>query len=665
MPATQQNRLIAIATTLGKDKPVLKSFSMTEQLGRLFRGDAELISDDPALDFDKLVGSSATVSLQLQNGKTRFFNGFISRFSQTGEMGNFARYRAELVPWLWFLTRTSDCRIFQKKKVPDIIEEVFKAHGFRDYKLRLTGKHPEWEYCVQYRETDFNFVSRLMEQEGISYFFEHANGVHTMILADAPTAYEAYPDHEEFIYRTATHQGRDATESVTHWVIEKELKPVVYALSDFNFKNPTPIVVNSNVTRHHEAAHFEIYDHPGEFDDRAEGEMYAKLRIQELQAQHQVLRGQATIRAVSTGCKFDLKHHPRNDQNIKYLITGTSIQIQAEEFQTSGGSSARDFFACSFTAIPADQAFRTPRTTPKPLIQGPQTAIVVGKGGEEIDTDEFGRVKVQFHWDRYGKVDENSSCWVRVSQPTAGKGWGFITVPRIGQEVVVEFLEGDPDLPIITGRVYNATNKVPYTLGDFKTISGFKSNSSKGGNGFNEIRFEDKKGEEQIFIHGQKNMDIRVTESSYEYVGKEQHLIVKENKFDQIEKDRDETVNGDHKETIGKDRHLKVTGKEAKAVDGSLSLTVKGDVAEVFKANHGEDTSGQYFVRAKDVIIEGASSVTIKCGGTSIAMDATGIKVVGTMVEIEGQGTLEAKSPMTTVKGDGMLTLKGGITAIN
>jgi type VI secretion system secreted protein VgrG len=291
--------------------------------------------------------------------------------------------------------------------------------------------------------------------------------------------------------------------------------------------------------------------------------------------------------------------------------------------------------------------------------------MVVGKSSEEIDTDEFGRVKVQFHWDRYGKADENSSCWVRVAQPTAGKGWGFITVPRIGQEVIVEFLEGDPDLPIITGRVYNGTNKSPYTLGDFKTISGFKSNSSKGGSGFNEIRFDDKKGEEQIFIHGEKNMDVRIKESSYQFIGKEQHLIVKDCKIDQIEKDREETVNGDHKEKIGKDRNLKVAGKEAKAVDGSLSLTVKGDVNEVFKGSHAEETTGQYYVKGKDVIIEGVSSVTIKVGGSSIAMDATGITIKGVKVEIEGEATLDAKSPLTTVKADGVLTLKGATTMIN
>ena len=310
----------------------------------------------------------------------------------------------------------------------------------------------------------------------------------------------------------------------------------------------------------------------------------------------------------------------------------------------------QEFFTCSFTAIPAAEQYRSPRTTPKPLIQGPQTAMVVGKKGEEIDTDEFGRVKVQFHWDRYGKVDENSSCWMRVSHPLAGKSWGSINIPRIGQEVIVEFLEGDPDQPIITGRVYNATATTPYKLPDFKTVSGTKSNTSKGGQGFNELRFEDKKGEEQIFMHGEKNLDIRIKNDAFEEIGNDRHLTVKNDQIEHVEKNRSNTVDADHTEKIGKDRHLKVVGKEAKAVDGSLSLTVKGDVIEVFKANHSEDTTGDYFIKADNIVIEAVSSLTIKVGQNYVAIDTSGIKI---------------SAPMTEVEGQGKLTLKGGMVMIN
>jgi len=692
MAATQKHRLLAIGTSAGDVALLITSLSFSEQLGRLFSMEVELASDDAAINFDKMVGSNATVRLKTPAGKLRYFNGFVSRFVQTGQHGGSARYRATLVPWLWFLTRTSDCRIFQKKKVPTIIEEVFKAHGFKDYKLKLSGAYPEWEYCVQYRETDFNFVSRLMEQEGIYYFFTHGDGVHTMVLADSASAHEPFKGYETLNYRPQIRTDGDQTEeSVTNWVIEKQLQPGVYVLGDFNFKSPAAaIIVNDNVSRKHPAASFEMFDYPGEFDDRTSGEAYAKVRIQELQAQHEILSAQATARGVAAGAKFKLEGHPRSDQNREYLITAASCRINAGEYESSSESNQGEFFSCNFIALPVTEHYRSPRLTPKPIIQGPQTAMVVGKKGEEIDTDEFGRVKVQFHWDRYGKVDENSSCWVRVSQPSAGKGWGMINIPRIGQEVIVEFLEGDPDKPIITGRVYNATAKVPYPLPDNKTMTTFKSNTSKGGAGFNELRFEDKKGDEQIFMHGEKNLDIRIKNDAFEWIGSDRHLIVKKDQIEKIENNRSEIVTNDHIEKIGKDRHLKVVGKEAKAVDGSLSLTVKGDVIEVFKSNHSEQTTNDCYLKADNLVIEGMTNVTIKVGGSSIAIAADGIalktdglvkieaaatvdlKASATMnlkadapLTIQSSATAEMKSPITTVKGDGTLTLKGGMVMIN
>jgi type VI secretion system secreted protein VgrG len=688
MPATQQHRFLALGTALGDDQLLVKKFSMSEQLGRLFQIEVELVSPDTAIDFDKMVGTNATVRLEMPNGKTRYFNGYVSRFVQTEQERAYAQYRATLVPWLWFLTRTADCRIFQKKKVPDIIEEVFKAHGFKDYNVRkLTGTYREWENCVQYRETDFNFVSRLMEQEGIYYFFEHKDGVHTLVLADSASAHEPFAGYDTLVYRPRTHQGEETAETVTDWVMEKELQPGAYALGGFHFKTPNaPIVTNANISRKHEAAAFEIYDYPGGFDNRDEGDAYAKLRIEELQAQHEILRAQATVRGACTGCKFKLKGHPRDDQNREYLITGGSYQASVSGYETSGKTDEEEFFSCSFTAMPASEPFRAVRLTPKPVIQGPQTAIVVGKKGEEIHTDEFGRVMVQFHWDRYGKVDENSSCWVRVSQPAAGKGWGAISIPRIGQEVVVEFLEGDPDRPIITGRVYNATNKPPYDPASFKTVTAFKSNSSKGGGGFNELRFEDKKGEEQVFVHGEKNLDVRIKNDAFEWIGNNKHLVVKKDQIEHVENNRDEVVDADHKEKIGKDRHLKVAGKEAKAVDGSLSLSVKGDVIEVFKANHSEQTTNDYYLKADNVVIEGMTNVTIKVGSNYIVIEKSGIKIgcdepnakletssmgdtmLKSTMNLKAEATMEAGLKGTAgvkVETPAILTAQGSLVKIN
>ncbi len=534
MPPTQQHRFLAIETKLGTDKVLLKSVSINEQLGRLFQMEVELHSEDRAIKFEDIVGTSATVKLKMPNGQTRYFNGVVSRFVQEEHEQSFARYRATLVPWLWLLTRTADCRIHQNKKVPDIIEEVFKDHGFSDYKLKLSGSYSPWEYCVQYRETDFNFVSRLMEQEGIYYFFEHQDGKHTLVLADSPSAHESFEGYDTLVYRPPTTRQEENKETVTDWVIEKEVQPGMYVVSDFNFTTPKAAVTgNANVSRQHQRADYEMFDYPGEFETRDEGEGYAKLRVQELQARHEILRAQATVRGIAAGCKFTLKGHARADQNRAYLITRASIQISAGEYET-GKDADSEFYSCSFTAIPATQPFRSPRSTPKPLIQGPQTAIVVGPGGEEIYTDEHARVKVHFHWDRHDKQDENSSCWIRVSQYWAGKQWGSIHIPRIGQEVVVEFLEGDPDRPIITGRVYNADQAPPYDLPSNKTQSGLKSHSSKGGSAsnFNELRFEDKKGDELVYLQGEKDLAIEIKNDASEKIGHDRNLLVE---HDQVE----------------------------------------------------------------------------------------------------------------------------------
>lgn len=670
-------------TALGADVVGVRSISVQEQISRPFQIEAELSSEDGNLKFDDVVGNNSTIRLEIGQKETRYFNGFISRFVQTTNRGGFAQYRATLVPWLWFLTRTSDCRIFQQKTVPEIIEAVFKGHGFNDFKLSLGGSYEAWEYCVQYRETDFNFVSRLMEQEGIYYFFEHEDGKHTLVLADAISAHKPFPGYSEVTFHEVE-KGGAGREVITNWVMEQEVQPVAYALSDFDFVKPkTSLRTIANVSRQHGAATFEIYDYPGEYDTSGEGDRLAQTRLDELQVQHEVLRGEASARGMASGHTFTLKGHPREDQAREYLVTGVSLHADAGEYASSGGAGGDgEFFSCKFTAIEKAQQFRAARTTPKPVVQGPQTAIVVGPSGEELHVDKYGRVKVQFHWDRYGKADENSSCWIRVAQAWAGKQWGAIYTPRIGQEVIVEFLEGDPDQPIITGRVYNAEAMPPYALPDNATISTVKSNSSKGGQGFNEIRFEDKKGEEQIFIHGEKNQDIRIKNDSFEWIGNDQHLVVKNDKIDHIENNRSETVDADHKEKIGKDRHLKVVGKEAKEVGDSLSLTVKGDVIEVFKANHSEETTGDYYLKADNVVIEGMTNVTIKVGGSSIAIAADGIalKTDGTVkiessatmdlksdapMTIQSSATAEMKSSATTVKGDGMLTLKGGVTMIN
>lgn len=663
---TQKNRELAIETPLGKDVLLLIRFSGTEQLGRLFEYKLELASEDYQIKPESIIGQNVSIRLNLGDSKVRYFNGHVSQFTQLTSSGQLARYRATVVPWLWFLTRAADCRIFQDKTVPEIIEQIFRGRGFTDFEKGLSGTYRTWEYCVQYRETDFNFISRLMEREGIYYYFKHENGKHSLVMADSASAHEPYPEFEQLKYNP-TEKGAATEELITDWAVETHLQPCSFALNDFDFKNPKgDLQARTKVNREHTAADFEIYDYPGEYTETSHGEEYTKKCIEELQAQYKVATAISDSRGVCTGFTFRLTDHPRDDQNDEYLITSANYTIKGDEIFSASDTGSEPSFSCSFTSIKSSQPFRSPRTTTKPKVSGPQTAIVVGASGEEIYTDEYGRVKVKFHWDRYNKADENSSCWIRVAQVWAGRNWGAIYTPRIGQEVIVEFLEGDPDKPIITGRVYNDQAMPPYELPGNKTISTLKSNSSKGGDGFNEIRFEDKKGEEQIYIHGEKNLDIRIKNDRFETVSRNRHLHVEQDKFEHVDNNRSEEVDADHKEKIGKDRHLEVKGKEAKQVNGSLSLTVKGDVIEIFKADHSEQTTGDCYLKARNVVIEGMQNITLSVGGSYIAIEsgtieintAGQLKIDGAQVQVTGQA-------QTSINGGAMTEVKGGIVKIN
>jgi type VI secretion system secreted protein VgrG len=475
----------------------IESMHGSEQLGHLYEYELDLFSANEAINIDAVLGQPVTVKLETAGGGERYFNGIVTRFSQLGRSeGGYATYQATLRPWLWLLTRTTDCRIFQEMAVPDIIKQVCKDQGFTDIEDKLSGSYRNWVYCVQYRETDFNFVSRLMEQEGMYYFFKQEDGKHTLVLCDGMSSHESVGDPIPYHLPGSSDLGRE--ECVSDWFLTREVQPGAYVLNDYNAEKPkASLQSRALVKRDHAEAEYEVYDYPGEYLESGDGDQYAGIRIEELQALFEEVKGNSDSRALTTGGLFQLEQCPRDDQNRKYLLVSTNYELNSDA-QASGESSGQAIYGCTFTAIDSRTPYRTPRTTPKPLVQGPQTAVVVGPSGEEIYPDKFGRVKVQFHWDRYGAMDENSSCWIRVAHVWAGKGWGGQTIPRIGQEVMVEFLEGDPDRPIITGRVYNADNMPPYALPANKTQSGIKSRSTKGGGGdnFNEVRFEDKIGEE-------------------------------------------------------------------------------------------------------------------------------------------------------------------------
>jgi type VI secretion system secreted protein VgrG len=456
----------------------------------------------------------------------------------------------------------------------------------------------------------------------------------------------------------------------------KQVQPGTYKVNDFDFKRPqTSLLGSDSQDRQHANSAFEIYDYSANYvDEQAEdhGDDYAKIRLEELQAQHDIILGTSDCPGLACGSKFTLASHPRSDENGEYLLVGVTYHCNAESY-SSGGESAGKIFLCDFAAIPADSVYRPARTTIKPRIQGPQTAIVVGKGGEEIHTDEFGRIKVQFHWDRYSPANENSPCWVRVAQTWAGKNWGSVFIPRIGQEVIVEFLDGNPDRPIVTGAVYNGTSKPPYTLPDNATMSTIKSNSSKGGQGFNEFRFEDKKGSEQIFMHGEKDMDLRIKNDSKEWIGNDRHLVVKAKQLETVEGDKHTHVKGERLIKVEGDIGTecksnvitKVEGNDHLKVDGNYVIKAGGNLHENVGGNHHEKTTGDMLLSATGhahiksgqngalqadmnvhikggmvVVIEAGMQLSLKAGANFIDIGPSGVSISGTpLVNINSGGS--------------------------
>lgn len=581
-------RPLKIDTPLGGEVLRLRRMTGREEIGRLFEYHVELESDDRKVTLSNVVGKRMTAHIDLPSGAVRHINGVVTRFAHDGEHGRSARYRAILRPWLWLLTLRAGCRIFQNKSVPDIIQAIFREHGLTDFKATLTGTYPVCEYRVQYRESDFAFVSRLMEEHGIYYFFTHTDGKHTMVLADAYGAHAPQHGCTQVPYFPRDLHDARRGEHIDSWAIAEDLEPGACMLEDFDFVKPKADLKVKLVSSNKLAkAAFEIYDYPGAYEKNADGESLVRVRLEELYAQQELALGEANVRGLAAGALFTLKGFPRDDQNREYLLVATELDMRAGNYESGAAEPGDPVFRTSFSAIDSHRPFRSARTTHRPVVQGPQTAIVVGKAGEEIWTDAHGRVKLQFHWDREGKADEKSSCWVRVSQVWAGGKWGAIHIPRIGQEVIVEFLEGDPDRPIVTGRVYNGDNHVPYALPANQTQSGIKSRSSKGGAeaNFNELRFEDKKGTELVNFQAEKDLTSLVKNDELRTVNHDRST--------EIKNDETRLVHGFHKDTIKKDQTRLVEGKrtdtvkmdEIRLVESNRNDTVKMNETRLVEAN--------------------------------------------------------------------------------
>ena len=662
---SQDHRLIAVDTPLGKDVLLLQELTGYEAISRLFSYELNLLAfENDSIAFEDVVGEKISITLHLPDGTPRYVSGYVSRFTQGGtDHRLFTHYHAQVVPWLWFLTRQADCRIFQNMAVADIISHVFNLFDFKDFRLSLKGTYSPLEYCVQYRETSFNFVSRLMEEYGIFYYFDHSTeGKHTMVLADQSSTLPKCPS-SPISYDTEV-GGLDDPEVINNWHVGQEVRTGKYTVTDYNFTTPSTSLLANDPTVVDLAASrsLELFDYPGLYTTKDEGDTAAKVRMQEEEAAYMVVSGAGTCRGLMSGYSFELKNHYRSDQNTNYVATEVRHFASAGQSYTTAGTTEEETYSNNFTCIPASVTYRPPRVTPKPFVQGPQPALVVGKSGEEIWVDKYGRVIVQFYWDRLGQKNENSSCWIRTSQPWAGGNWGAMWIPRIGQEVLVSFLEGDPDRPVITGRVYNADQMPPYALPDYQTRSTFMSRSSKGGgaSNYNELRFEDLKGKEQIFMNAEKDMDLRVENDSREFIGANRHLIVTANQEEQVQADKHLHVQGSHFEKVEGNMSLQVTQNQMETVTGNKSLAVTGNQSERVTGNVSlavtgkQDVSNMAYAVKSDTtihlnagmsaVIEAGVALTLKVGGSTIDFNPAGVFITGTMVFINS-GSAPASAP--------------------
>jgi type VI secretion system secreted protein VgrG len=516
MALTSEKRICRVHSPLGEDALILTSMSGHEKISGLFEFECQFTSEDPNIDFDSVVGQALCIETKMADEEPRYFHGVVSHFGQTDADGANVVYHARLVPWLWFLTLRKDCRVFpQNKKAIEIVKMLLDELGLTDYDdTAVKGPHDEIPFCVQYRESVFHFISRLLERDGIHYYFRHEADRHVMVLSDSPNASEC-PGQPKASY--ASSAGDQATAGqVSGWHFEQQLRSGKYTHTDYNFTDPSLDLCAETLTKHPVASNkvLEVYDYPGCYGGLGSGKSIADLRMEAEEAAIRRIDGASTCYGFTPGFKFDLVGHYRESFNGAYLVTSVRHTFQQGVGRNAQGSRYENTFSCIPHAVP----YRPPLVTNKPTVKGVQTAVVVGESGKEIDIDDYGSVYVQFHWDRMHTRNPESSCRVRVGTAWAGKDWGFFCAPRIGQEVIVEFLEGDPDRPLITGLAYNAEQMPPYQGG---TQSGIKTRSTPGGGpaNFNELRFEDKKGSEEIYMHAEKNFTTMVKSSDSKTVG--------------------------------------------------------------------------------------------------------------------------------------------------
>jgi type VI secretion system secreted protein VgrG len=690
---SQAQRHLTIETPLpqtnGEDALLLEGFGGVEMMSRPFAYQLNLASSTSEVTGEQIVGKNVTFSVDDLRGQTRHFNGYVSRFAYSGQNGRLQTYMAEVVPWLWFLTRTTDCRSFEKKTTPEIIKAIFDKDVYKTlrsqmndatgYELQLTDKkkdgnpkYPTREYCAQYNESDFNFVSRLMEEEGICYFFKHDQGQHKLIVTDKVDAY--YQSNDTTFDFGNQSQVRDYETNLLSLRRRHEFRPGRCSQADFNEELPQQDLQTSRSTKLSigDNQSCEVYEFPGYYADRGEGEKLTDVRIEEQEAATEVLEASGSSRWLGPGVKIVLNAAALgangNATDDSYVVTRILHNAHVgADYQAgnggaagggSGGGSGAAVYSNTFSCITSTLVCRPSRVTPKPHVYGAQSAIVVGPDksdgastdAEEIYPDDQGRVRIRFHWDRTAKTNNTGSCWSRVAQLWAGAQWGAMFLPRVGHEVIVEFLDGDVDRPVIVGHVYNGSNKPPYDLPTYKTLSCIKSNSSKGGGGFNELRFDDKKGKEQVFIHAQNRMDVRVGGTLFETTGGDRHESIG------VPADDSDKPGGNHRVTVGGDHDLAIGSNMFAEIAKNLNQTVHGDVNESFEGAQSTIVGTTMQLNAQQITFEASETITFKVGGNFVQISSVGVTIVGDSVLINSGGV-----PVGADAGDVTLPLLAAV----
>jgi len=696
-------RDIVVTGPLAEGALLLETFQGKEALGTPFFYNVTLLSEDPVLAPDTLLGQVMTIRITLDAGAFRFFTGVVTYFAKTGLTVRHTRYAAVLNPKLTLLDYTRDCRIFFDAKAPDLAAELLSPHGAdMDHSL-LKADYRTREYCVQYRESYSNLIQRLFEEEGIYYFFKHEQGKHTMVLADSAAAHGKVPGYEAVLYLPK--QGKEGIDQEHFWglSVAGALYPGKFtSLQNYDYAKArahSAQLENKPSAAAAPGADYDAYDNAGALTVKAHAEADANVRLESDCVASTMIEVEADTMGLGVGDLVTLTRALGDvecmpfwkpaDFTKEYLITSATYSFTIDQHESGSVAPSDEPFHATFTLLDSQTQFMPRRRAFKPRIEGPQTAVVVGPSGDEIYTDKFGRVKVQFDWDRLGQSDQKSSCWVRVAQIWAGKTWGAIHIPRLGQEVIVEFLDGDPDRPIVTGRVYNADNLPPYALPDNKTQSGIKSRSSKGGtaSNFNELRFEDKKGSEEVFIQAEKDMDVLVKNdrstvikhdetrevdhdrtkhikndettnvdgNRTETVGKDESITIHGGRTETVDKDEDITISGGRSESVAKDEDISIGGARSETVGKSETISIGGSRSETVAKNEAITISG---TRQVDV----SKSETVTIGGGR-KQDVTGddqLKVSKKILLDAGDEiTLKAGDATITLKKDGTITLKG------